>query len=69
MNTVEVIGWIFVAVLMVIGIALLYTLPIYFLWNWLMPNLFGVTKIDLLEALGISLLSGFLFGSGKCKKD
>jgi len=31
------------------------------LWNWLMPLLFGFSKITYLQALGIKVLSSLLF--------
>ncbi|MBN2829006.1 MAG: hypothetical protein JXR56_01660 [Candidatus Cloacimonetes bacterium] len=34
------------------------------LWNWLMPEIFGLKKIDFLQALGITILAKLLFGSG-----
>ena len=40
--------------------ALIFSLPIMWLWNWLMPVIFGLTKISWLQALGLSVLSGFL---------
>ena len=33
-----------------------------FLWNWLMPAIFGLRAIDFLQALGLLLLSKLLFG-------
>ena len=42
---------------------ILYALPVMLLWNWLMPTIFGLTKITFLQALGLSLLSSFLFKS------
>ena len=35
------------------------------LWNWLLPELFAVSKISFLQALGILALSKILFGSFK----
>ena len=32
------------------------------LWNWLMPSLFELRQINLLEALGLLVLSRILFG-------
>ena len=40
--------------------ALIFSLPIMWLWNWLMPVIFGLTKITWIQALGLSALSGFL---------
>lgn len=42
---------------------LLITIPVYYLWNWLMPELFGLTKITFLQAYGLILLCSFLFKS------
>ena len=29
------------------------SLPVWFMWNWLIPNIFGLPYIDYLEALGL----------------
>jgi len=39
------------------------SLPTWLLWNWLMPGVFGLPSISLVQAFGLLLLSGFLFGS------
>lgn len=44
-------------------VALLCALPTMWLWNWLMPVLFGLVKIGFWQALGINLLTGVLFKS------
>lgn len=31
------------------------------LWNWLMPSIFGVVKINFFQAMGIKILSAVLF--------
>lgn len=46
----------------IVAIALLASVPIFLLWNWLMPVIFGLKEITLLQALGLSLLSSLLFG-------
>lgn len=55
------------AFLIVIGLlflsAVILAFPTMFLWNWLMPNIFGVMKIDLYQAMGINFLSNILFKS------
>lgn len=35
-----------------------------YLWNWLMPAIFGLKTITFLQALGLFLLSKILFGFG-----
>jgi hypothetical protein len=61
-------------VLGVVGVLFLYALllafPTYFLWNWLMPDIFGLGKIDVLQALGLNFLSSILLKSNvNVKKD
>jgi hypothetical protein len=38
------------------------------LWNWLLPELFGIREISYLQAMGVLLLSKILFGGfrGHC---
>lgn len=49
--------------------ALWWALPTFLLWNWLMPDIFGVTEISIWQAIGLNLLSGILFRPrGKRKK-
>lgn len=41
--------------------AFVMALPVMWLWNWLMPMLFGLKTLTWVEALGVNLLCGFLF--------
>jgi hypothetical protein len=43
--------------------AIILAFPTMFLWNWLMPDIFGVMKIDLYQAMGINFLTHILFKS------
>ena len=47
-----------------VGIGVVFTFGVMFLWNWLMPLLFGITVVTFWQALGILVLSKILFGSG-----
>ena len=49
-------------------IAVVIGFPIKWLWNWLMPNLFGLPEISFWMALGIALLISILFGGGNKDK-
>jgi hypothetical protein len=50
--------------------ALLITLPVMWLWNGVMPEMFSMKEIDLWMAFKISLLSMILFkSSGSSSKD
>lgn len=44
------------------SVSVVLSIPVLLLWNWLMPTIFGITKITLGQAWGISLLCGLLFG-------
>lgn len=63
----------FVASVQLLLACLLLAVPVYLLWNWLMPSIFGLRHITYLEAWGISLLVRLLFepsgtycGSAEC---
>jgi hypothetical protein len=55
------------ALLLVIGLiilsAIIMAFPTMWLWNYLMPYLFGLTEITLYQAMAINFLSGILFRS------
>jgi len=42
----------------VVGLAL--SIPLCLLWNWLMPFIFGLPKLNLLQSFGLSLLVSLL---------
>jgi len=54
-----------IAVICAAGVFL--ALPIMWLWNWLMPEIFNICKIDFWQALGLHCLSIGLIKSSKTK--
>ncbi len=48
---------------MVVMFAFLFGLFVMLLWNWLMPDIFGLPRIDYWHAWGLVLLSHILFKS------
>lgn len=50
----------------VLGVFLvfLFGYVVMLLWNWLMPEIFGLTEVTYWQALGILLLSKLIFGFG-----
>lgn len=52
---------------LIVIIAILLSFPIMWLWNWLMPVIFGLTKITVWQAFGLYLLCRFLFKSTNSK--
>ena len=52
------------AVLLVAFIVdLIFAAPLMWLWNALMPEIFGLVKISFWQAFGLEVLAGILFGS------
>jgi hypothetical protein len=50
-------------ILLWLGLSFLFALPVMWLWNWLLPALFGLPVITWTQAWGLSLLCSFLFKS------
>jgi hypothetical protein len=51
------------AVAVLVAFSLIMALPTMWLWDWLMPELFGLKEITLFQAWGVNFLSGMLFKS------
>lgn len=45
----------------IVIIALLCAFPVMWLWNWLMPKIFGLIEITFWQSLGLITLSEILF--------
>lgn len=45
-----------------VAVAVIIGFPIKWLWNWIMPKLFGLPEISFWMAIGIALLASILFG-------
>ncbi len=50
-------------IVMAVGLALLFGFVVMLLWNWLMPDIFGLRKITYWQAWGLVVLSHILFKS------
>jgi hypothetical protein len=48
-----------------IGLCFLLSLAMMYLWNWLMPEIFHLPSITYWQAIGLFILSRFLFGGWK----
>lgn len=60
---IETLSIVMVFLVTSLFVVLLLSWPFQLLWNWLMPTIFGLTKITILQAAGLLLLSGFIFKS------
>ena len=59
----EVIGAVVLAIIVFAVLSVILAIPTFFLWNWLLPVIFGISKISFVQAIGVNLLSGILFKS------
>jgi len=59
----RIIGWTVLGVCLAVVFALVFGLVVKWLWNWLMPALFGLGTITYWQAFGIVILAKLLFGS------
>ena len=59
----KVIGSMIIIAGSIVIVAALTALPVYYLWNWLMPEIFGLSTLTFMEALGVTLLTSCLFKS------
>lgn len=53
-----------VGILYTILLSLITALVVWPLWNWLMPLIFGLTKITYVQTVGITILTTLLFRMG-----
>ncbi len=77
----EIIGMIIFGGIFITGLAILFGFIIMWLWNWLMPMIFGLTTLTFWEAVGVFILFKILLGGcsgfgdkssskkSKCKKE
>ncbi len=58
----EIIGIIIFGGIFITGLAILFGFIIMWLWNWLMPMIFGLTTLTFWEAVGVFILFKILLG-------
>ncbi len=59
----EIVGWVILGVLAVTGLAILFGFVIMWLWNWLMPVIFGLPLLTYWQAVGLYILFKIILGS------
>lgn len=58
----EIIGMIIFGGIFIIGMAILFGFVIMWLWNWLMPMIFGLSTLTFWQAVGVFILAKILLG-------
>lgn len=66
LKVLKVAGMIIGGIALAILFGFLFGILVMFLWNWLMPTLFGFVKIGFWQAVGIIILSKILFSGFGC---
>lgn len=56
----KLLGGFLAGALVVFAFGLLMSLPVMWLWNWLIPEIFRLPAITWLQAWGLLMLAGFL---------
>jgi len=64
MKALKITGMVLGGLILFAGIAVLVPWVLSLLWNWLMPLIFGLPEITILQAAGIFILSKILFTPG-----
>ena len=54
------LGIFFIAITMFFVVGMILSIPLCLLWNWLMPFIFGLPKLNLLQTFGLSVLVSLL---------
>jgi hypothetical protein len=66
-NIAKLLG-VFLGLVPVFFLSLLLSWPFQLLWNWLMPVIFGLTKISFWQSYGLLLMAVCLFKNTSSKK-
>ena len=54
------LGVLFISAIMFFVVGLVLSIPLCLLWNWLMPFIFGLPKLNLLQTFGLSVMISLL---------
>ncbi len=62
-KVMHIIGMVFVGLIFTALFALIFGFVVMWLWNWLMPAIFGLGAITFWQAFGILVLAKLFFGA------
>jgi hypothetical protein len=60
MRALRIFGWVMFGLVAATALALALGFPVMWLWNWLMPAIFGLPVISFWQAVGLLVLSHLL---------
>lgn len=61
-SPIEIAGMIIFGAIAITGLAILFGFVIMWLWNWLMPEIFGLTTLTYWQAVGLFIFLKLLLG-------
>jgi hypothetical protein len=61
MKVLRILGWIAVGIVGLTTLACVLGLAVMWLWNWLIPELFGLKTLSFPQAVGLLVLCHLLF--------
>ena len=61
-SPIQIVGIIIFGVIAITGLAILFGFIVMWLWNWLMPEVFGLTTLTYWQAVGMFILLKILLG-------
>ena len=61
MDLIKALMSLFLVFITALLIVLIMAIPAMFLWNWLMPLIFGLMKLTFIQMVGLLWLSHLLF--------
>lgn len=59
---IQIVGIVIFGIIAITGLAILFGFILMWLWNWLMPEIFGLPFITYWQAVGLFILSKILIG-------
>ena len=65
---IEIFGTFLGGIILIFFMGIIMAFPTMWLWNWLMPIIFKLPEIGVLQAWGLSFLSGLLIKSTNVNK-
>jgi hypothetical protein len=65
----KIVGAIIVGLVTAVLLGFIFGIVVQYLWNWLMPEIFGLAEITYWQAFGIVILAHLIFGSFKGSYD
>lgn len=57
-----------IVLIVILGLGVILSLPTWAIWNWLITDVFGLRRINILEAFGLLVFCQMLFATLKNDK-